>query len=211
MANYSERIKQLRLARGWSQRDLADKLDVTKVAVSHYERGVRKPDINVVTALCDIFNVSSDYLLGAEDVTMRYLREDDLRKLDSVRRVPVFGDVAAGVPIEAIEDVIDWEEITEGLPGEYFGLRVKGDSMSPRIMEGDVLIVHAQPDVESGEVAIVQINGDHATCKRVMKHSDGVSLISFNPSYAPMIYTNDQIERLPVTILGKVVENRQKY
>lgn len=211
MANYSERIKQLRLARGWSQQTLSEKLNLTKMAVSQYERGVRKPDINIVTALCDIFNVSSDYLLGAEDVTMRYLREDDLRKLDSARRVPVFGDVAAGVPIEAIEDVIDWEEITEGLPGEYFGLRVKGDSMSPRIMEGDVLIVHAQPDVESGEVAIVQINGDHATCKRVVKHSDGVSLISFNPSYAPMIYTNDQIERLPVTILGKVVENRQKY
>ena len=85
MTNYSDRIKELRKMRHWTQQDLADKLDITKVAVSQYERGVRKPDINVVTALCDIFNVSSDYLLGNDDVTVRYLDEKDIRKLDGVR------------------------------------------------------------------------------------------------------------------------------
>ena len=84
MATYSDRIKELRMMRNWSQQTLADKLDITKVAVSQYERGVRKPDINVITALCDVFNVSSDYLLGNEDVTVRYLNEKDLEKLDNV-------------------------------------------------------------------------------------------------------------------------------
>lgn len=83
--------------------------------------------------------------------------------------------------------------------------------MQPRIVEGDIVIVRQQPDADSGDVVIVQVNGDKATCKRLAKYSSGISLISFNPAYEPMNYTNEQIERLPVTIIGKVVENRQKY
>ena len=85
MATYSNRIKELRKNRGWSQFQLAEKLDISNVAVSQYERGVRKPDINVLTAMCDIFNVSSDYLLGNDDVTVRYLDGEDIKKLDSVQ------------------------------------------------------------------------------------------------------------------------------
>lgn len=211
MATYSERIKELRKNKHLSQLDLADKLGVNKVTVSQYERGVRRPNIDVVAALCDIFNVSTDYLLGEDDVTVRFVNGEGLKKLDAVQRIPVLGRVAAGIPIEAIEDVIDWEDITEDAPGEYFGLRIKGDSMSPRIVEGDTVIVHAQNDAENGDVVIVQINGDTATCKRLMKHGTGISLISFNPAYAPMTYNNEEIQALPVTIIGKVIENRQRF
>lgn len=215
MATYSERIRELRILHEMSQQDLADRLDVNKVTISQYERGVRKPDLNVLTALCDIFNVSSDYLLGKDDVTIRIVGKEGLERLVSARtkRIPVLGRVAAGVPIDAIEDVLDWEEIPEAMAatGEFFGLRVKGDSMQPRIAEGDVVIVRSQPDAESGDVVIVQVNGDTATCKRLMKHETGISLISFNPMYEPINFTNEEIERLPVTIIGKVVENRQKY
>lgn len=211
MATYSERIKELRKNKHLSQLDLADKLGVNKVTVSQYERGVRRPNIDVVSALCDIFNVSTDYLLGEDDVTVRFVNGEGLKKLDAVQRIPVLGRVAAGIPIEAIEDVIDWEDITEDAPGEYFGLRIKGDSMSPRIVEGDTVIVHAQSDAENGDVVIVQINGDTATCKRLMKHGTGISLISFNPAYAPMTYNNEEIQALPVTIIGKVIENRQRF
>jgi len=211
MATYSERIRELRKMRGMSQQDLANKLDLNKVAISQYERGVRRPSIDIVSALCDIFNVSSDFLLGEDDVTIRIVNTDEIKKLDSPRRIPVLGRVAAGIPIDAIEDVIDWEDISEDAPGEYFGLKIKGDSMMPRIVEGDVVIVHSQPDAESGDVVIVQINGDTATCKRLAKYDTGISLISFNPMYAPINFTNEEIEKLPVTIIGKVIENRQKY
>lgn len=213
MATYSERIRELRKMRGMSQQDLADKLDLNKVAISQYERGVRRPNIDIVSALCDIFNVSSGYLLGEDDATIRIVSTDEIKKLDTPRRVPVLGRVAAGVPIDAIEDVLDWEEIPEAMAmtGEFFGLKIKGDSMQPRIAEGDVVIVRNQPDAESGDVVIVQVNGDTATCKRLMKHETGISLISFNPMYEPINFTNEEIERLPVTIIGKVVENRQKY
>ena len=83
--------------------------------------------------------------------------------------------------------------------------------MQPRIVEGDVVIVRSQNDAESGDVVIVQVNGDKATCKRLAKYASGISLISFNPAYEPMNFTNAEIEQLPVTIIGKVVENRQKY
>lgn len=211
MATYSERIRELRKMRGMSQQDLANKLDLNKVAISQYERGVRRPSIDIVSALCDIFNVSSDFLLGEDDMTIRIVNTDEIKKLDSPRRIPVLGRVAAGIPIDAIEDIIDWEDIVENAPGEYFGLKIKGDSMMPRIVEGDVVIVHSQPDAESGDVVIVQINGDTATCKRLAKYDTGISLISFNPMYAPINFTNEEIKNLPVTIIGKVVENRQKY
>lgn len=83
--------------------------------------------------------------------------------------------------------------------------------MSPRISEGDTVIVRKQDDAESGDVVIATINGDSATCKRLMKYESGISLISFNPAYKPMEFTNEQITTVPVHIIGKVVENRQKY
>ena len=155
MATYSERIRELRVLHGMSQQDLADRLDVNKVTISQYERGVRKPDLNALTALCDIFNVSSDYLIGKDDTTIRIVGKEGLERLVSARtkRIPVLGRVAAGIPIDAIEDVLeDWEEIPEAMAatGEFFGLKIKGDSMQPRIAEGDVVIVRSQPDAESG-------------------------------------------------------------
>lgn len=215
MKKYSNRVRELRLAKSLSQEQLAEKIGLTKQAISQYERGERNPSMTVLDALCDFFNVSSDYLLGKDSVTLRFVGKDEIDKLESKScvRVPVLGRVAAGIPIDAIEDVLDWEEIPEMMAatGEFFGLRIKGDSMQPRIADGDVVIVRSQPDAESGDVVIVQVNGDHATCKRIIKHNTGISLVSFNPVYPPIVYTNEEIKSLPVTIVGKVVENRQKY
>ena len=83
--------------------------------------------------------------------------------------------------------------------------------MIPRMYEGDVVIVRAQPDVENGEVAIVCVNGDEATCKVVRKTEEGISLISYNPSHDVMFYSKKQVNDLPVKIIGKVVELRAKF
>lgn len=109
--------------------------------------------------------------------------EEDKEKPRHARKIPVLGSVIAGIPIEAIEDIIDWEEIPEEMSkrGECFALMIKGDSMTPSIQEGDVVIVRKQSDVDSGDIAIVLVNGFEATCKQVMKSSDGITLISFNP------------------------------
>ena len=127
--------------------------------------------------------------------------------------IPVLGDVAAGLPIEAVENLVDYEEIDQAMAasGEHFGLRLKGDSMEPRMKDGDVVIVRKQEDVESGDTAVVLVNGNSATVKRIKKGPSGISLIPNNPAYDPMFYTCDEIAQLPVRILGKVVELRGKF
>ena len=130
-----------------------------------------------------------------------------------VVEINVLGRVAAGIPIEAIEDIIDTEEISSDMArtGEFFGLKIHGDSMEPRMCEGDVVIVRRQDDAESGEIVIATVNGSDATCKRLRKYRDGIELISNNPAYNPMFYSNEDIENKPVRIIGKVVELRGKF
>ena len=128
-------------------------------------------------------------------------------------RIPVYGSVAAGIPLDAIQDIEDYEEITDEMAraGEYAALKIKGNSMLPRFTPGDVVIVKLQNDVDNGDIAIVMVNGDEATCKKIKKTPEGVMLISTNPDYEPMFYTNREIEEKPVKIWGKVVELRAKF
>jgi len=223
MGYFRNRIKELRLERGLSQQSLADKLGVNKQTISQYERGVREPGFETLLALCDFFNVSTDYLLGNESHTSRLVNTAERKMLDAMRgdiptvppplRIPVLGRVAAGIPIDMIEDIVDWEELPASMAsrGEYFGLVIHGDSMEPKMSEGDVIIVRKQDDIESGQIGIITVNGDDATCKRIIKHSDGIMLISTNPRYEPMQYTREQMARLPIRILGKVIELRAKF
>ena len=127
-------------------------------------------------------------------------------------KIPVYGEIAAGLPIEAVEDIIDFEEITPEMAasGEYIALSVRGDSMAPRILEGDVVIIRRQETIESGEVAAVMVNGNSATLKRVRYADNGLWLLGNNPSFQPIFYTKQECATLPVRILGKMVEFRGK-
>lgn len=209
MSTYGERIKELRERKGLSQQELANMLDITKAAVSHYERCFRKPSIETLEALCDIFNVSFDYLLGVENVTPRLVDKEGLDRLEA-KQVPVVADVAAGIPLSTWEDVIGWEEI-ESKAGDFFALRIKGDSMSPKIQDGDVVVVRSQPDAETGDIVIAKVNGDESCCKRLIKSADGITLQSLNPDYLPIYLSRTEIETQPVRILGKVIELRRKF
>ena len=198
-------IRELRLASGLSQKDLAKKLHIAPNSLSQYENGNRRIDSELAKRVADYFHVSLDTV---------YDYNAPSRPASSGVQIPVLGEVRAGLPIEAVENIIDYEEISAELArsGEYFALRVVGDSMEPRIREGDVVIVRKQPDLESGEVGIVLVNGDSATVKKVVKHADGISLIAYNAaSYPPHFYTKKEITTLPVTIIGKVVELRGKF
>ena len=128
--------------------------------------------------------------------------------------IPVLGDVAAGIPIEAIEDIVDYEEIDAALAatGDFFGLRIKGSSMEPRIREDDVVIVRKQDDADTGDTAVVMVNGDSATVKRIKKEPDGsLVLIPNNPAYDAQHFSPAEIVDKPVHIIGKVVELRGKF
>ena len=102
-------------------------------------------------------------------------------------------------------------EISGGASCDYFALRVKGDSMNPRICDGDVLIVRQQKNADSGDVVVVRIGEEDATVKRYVRNEGSITLQPFNTAYEPLVFTNKQIKSLPVSIIGKVIENRQKY
>lgn len=200
MSNFSDMLRFLRKQRNITQDKLAEDLGLSKSAISMYETEKRLPSFEVLEAFADYFNVSLSVLNGEPE--------------SSAVRIPVVGHVVAGIPTEAVEDIVDWEEIPRSMAqrGDYIGLKVKGSSMEPRFIEGDTVIVRRQPDVNSGEIAIVFVNGDEATMKKVLKQSSGITLIAFNPAvYEPHYYSNEQIAELPITIYGKVVELRGKF
>lgn len=198
-------IKALREERGLSQASLARKLGVGQSAVAQWENGRSRPSSATMEKIAECFGVSLDYLCGASAVK-------DPAKPRGVL-IPVLGDVAAGVPIEAITDIVDYEEIDAAMArtGEYFGLRIKGASMEPRMREGDVVIVRKQETADSGDTVVVLVNGDSATVKKIKYGPDGITLIPSNPSYDPMFYSAAEVEQLPVRVIGRVVELRAKF
>lgn len=131
-----------------------------------------------------------------------------------ILRIPVLGRVVAGIPLEAIENIEGYEDIDlrKYPPGQYFGLKVMGRSMEPRLLEGDIVICRRQDTIESGDIAIVLVNGNEATIKQVKLGTTGITLIGFNPiEYAPHFYTNAEIANMPVQIIARVMEARHTF
>ena len=197
---FAENLRILRERKEMTQQQLADALKISRSTIGMYEKGNREPDFETLELIADFFNVDMGRLIG--NLTPK-----------KGNWIPVLGSVRAGLPMEAVENILDYEEIGEEMArqGDFFALQIKGDSMEPRIKEGDVVIVRKQPDVENGEIAIVLVNGDEATIKKVQKFAGGINLVPSNPAYDVKTFYNQKIESLPVKIIGKVVELRAKF
>lgn len=178
------RLRELRLKSGLSQSVVAAALGVTQQAYANYESAKRELSPENLRKLADFFDVSVDYLLERDAFDSNAPSPKPPSSPDSIW-VPVLGDVAAGIPIEAVTDIVGHEEIPKALAatGEFFGLRIKGSSMEPRICAGDVVIVRKQDDAETGDIAVVLVNGDAATVKKIKKRPEGLLLIPLNPAY----------------------------
>lgn len=196
----SEKIKARRQELGLTLEKVGDYVGVGKSTVRKWEQGeIANMRRDKIARLAEVLKVTPAYLMGWKE-------HNNLL-------VPVLGEVAAGYPMYANEDIVDYEEISPEMAaqGEHFGLRIKGNSMEPRICDGDVVIVRKQTDVDTGDTAVVLVNGDSAAVKRIKKSSDGLMLCPTNPNYEPMFYNLDDIEKLPVQVIGRVVELRAKY
>lgn len=196
------RLKEARKNARLSQQKVADYIGVSQNTYSYWENGKYNIDNESLKKLSELFDVSVDYLLGKE-----------ISK-PAKALIPVLGTVQAGIPIEAIEDIIDYEELHPSMlehGEEYFALQVRGDSMQPRMRDGDVVIVRKQSDVNHDDTAIVLVNGNEATIKRVLKSEAGIMLAPNNPAFEPKFYSNKDIAELPVVIMGKVIELRAKF
>jgi len=191
-------LKKAMFLKGWRQIDLVRATGLSDSQISSWYNGRYRPNGEAMAKIAKALGVTVDYLLGKEEVPISKLTMPQLHE------IPVIGKVAAGVPIDAQEDIIG----TVATDKNVFALQVKGDSMSPRIMDGDVLLVRQQDYAEDGDLVIALIDGE-ATCK-VLKRSHGaVSLVPFNAAYLPLVYTGSDAESM--RILGKVVESRHEW
>lgn len=199
-------LKYIRKKANVTQQKLAEEIGVSRSAISMWETEVCQPDYDTMIRLADYFGVTTDELLG-----LNPNRYDDIPVGQGIK-IPVLGKVQAGIPVEAVQDILGYEEITPELAetGEFFALCIRGESMEPRMLDGDIVIVRQQSDVESGDIAVVLVDGENATVKKIVKQKNGISLVAFNPVFEPIYYSNEDIESLPVIVLGKVVELRGK-
>ena len=204
------RVKQLRESHGLQQKHLALELGVSQPTVCNWESGLKEPSFKSTIKIADYFGVSTDYLLGKTNVP----NISESKSAKKGMRIPVLGHIPAGIPIEAIEDIIDYEEIPSswGKGGqEYFALKLKGDSMTPKYLEDDVVIFLASIDCNSGDDCAVIVNGDEATFKRVRKSESGITIQPLNADkYDSVFYSNEDVETLPLRVIGIAKEIRRK-
>lgn len=197
-----ERIKKLRKEKNLTQKKLGEILGVTEASYNRYENNNIDLSNDHLLKLAEYFNVSIDYLLGNE--------ENKKTPSNEGVRINVLGSVPAGIPLEAIEDIVDWEEIpSEWLKkGDYFALQLDGDSMSPKYLDKDVVIFKKQNTIDTNQEAIVYVNGYDATFKKIIIKDDGsITLQPLNPLHDPILVDKDET----FTVLGVPVELRRKF
>lgn len=191
---FVQRLREAMFLSGKRQKDICEATGYTDGQLSSWFNGRYRPNAEAMAKIAKYLGVTVDYLLGKEEISPA--------KLTKFRQIPVLGKVAAGKPLTAQEDVIG-EIYTDK---DVFALRIKGDSMSPRIMDGDTVLVRRQDFAEDGDLIIALID-DEATCKVFKKSHNVISLLPFNQIYAPLFYT----EQDDLKILGKVVESRHEW
>lgn len=202
---FSSNLRFYMEKRNKSRNEVCEALNFKYTTFTDWCNGVKYPRIDNIEKLANYFGISKSDLIE--------IKGNDTDDSIKAVQIPVLGYVKAGIPMTAIENIIDYEEISQeqARTGEFFGLQIKGDSMEPKISEGDVVIVRKQETVENGEIAVVLINGDDATVKKFYKTDAGIKLVSTNPTYDPFFFTPDEVNSLPVSVIGKVVELRAKF
>lgn len=208
MDTIGSRIRIARKNAQLTQYELSKLTHLSRSYIGDIEKDRYNPSVSTLKLIAKATNCPlSDLLTSAEPSS---------EKKPQGVKIPVVGKVVAGIPLEAIQesDIVDYEEIPLSMAstGTFFALRVSGSSMEPTLRDGDTVIVKQQPDVDSGNIAIVLVNGNDATIKEVQKSREGITLVGHNvAAYSPHFYSNAEIENLPVRIIGRVVESRRKF
>lgn len=210
MLEIYKRIRTRREDLGISQEELAKRLGYrSRSSINKIEKGENDIPQSKIVAFAQALQTTPEYLMGWE---LNAIQSSPKVRPKGIK-IPVLGVIAAGNPIDAVEDIIDYEEIPTkwAETGEYFGLVARGRSMEPRIFDGDVIIVRKQDFVDDKEIGVVIVNGSEATIKQIRCTESGFKLVGFNAAvFAPKEYTREEIDDLPVKIIGKAVEVRRK-
>lgn len=189
---------------GKTRNDMCGALGVKYTTFTDWVKGKTYPRIDSIEKMANYFGVEKSDLIEPRT---------GLKEVKAVK-IPVLGMVHAGYPMEAIEEILDWEEVTPEMAskGDLMALRVQGDCMEPKFSDGDTVIVRCQSTAESGDIVIAMVNHDEAEMKKLKRFDNGfINLIPLNPSYSARSFSPQEIEELPIRILGKVVELRAKF
>lgn len=209
-----EYLKSLREKKDLSTRDVSDLAKVSNSYLSLVENGHRRASAVILKKLAPVYNVN--YLdlyvkAGYADLAEYEKQQQLLTPLSNQITIPTLGTVKAGYDYLAQENIVGYESIDNVSDKEnYYALKVTGDSMEPLFSDGDIAIVHKQDDFVSGNTCIILINGDEATVKKVVKKNDGIDLIAMNPYYPVKHFTKEEMKKIPVEIIGKVIESRKR-
>lgn len=202
-----DKIRELR-GKEMTQRDLAKKLGISTSAVGMYEQNRREPDLETLKKIAKTFDISLDGLMEYGEEPL--VDTTQAIPLKARHLLPVVGRVCAGNGVLAAEDIIGYEAADEKYnEEEYFWLKVSGDSMAPRIDDGDFLLIRKQNSVDSGDVGVFVVDGQEGVVKKVIYDEGSIELISFNPYYPPMKFKG--LDVLRVRVCGKVIESKRKW
>ena len=199
---FAENLRKQAAIAGENQPDIAEVLGVTKSAVNSYFTGTKMPRMDRIKKLAEHFGCNVSDLIDDKTV------EDQITAV----AIPVLGTVPAGVPIEAIQDILGHEEIPKIMAdtGEFFCLRVEGNSMYPLLYSGETIVIKKQETADNGDIVVALVDNEETTVKRLKKMSDGIILEAENPEYNSLYFNEKQIKNEKVKIIGKAVESRKK-
>lgn len=204
--SFKNRLTKALETRNLKPVELHEKTGLSESLISKYLSGVAIPRQRKIDILSDALSVNPVWLMGY-DVPMESIPIKNIEKI----KIPVLGTVKAGYDYLAQENIIGYESIDNvSDPENYYALQVTGDSMEPLFSDGDIAIVHKQDDFDSGNTCIVLVNGDEATVKKVVRMDDGIDLIAMNPYYPVRHFSKNEMNEIPVKIIGKVVEARKR-
>ena len=211
---FQKRLAEALRIRNMKPVELYEKTGISESLLSKYLSGSAVARQKKLTLLADALNVNEVWLMGYDVPMDRDLNSLNITPLSDLQQteIPVLGKVKAGYDYLADENVIGhvYLDFKPSDPENYYALQVTGDSMEPLFSDGDIAIIHKQDDFDSGNTCIILVNGDEATVKKVVKMDDGIDLIAMNPYYPRRHFSKIEIEKIPVKIIGKVVEARKR-
>lgn len=203
---FQNRLQKAMNIRNMKQVDLVEKTGLDKTLLSKYLSGISNARQDKLTALAEALQVNEIWLMGY-DIPMESIPIKNIEKI----KIPVLGTVKAGYDYLAQENIVGYESIDNvSDPENYYALQVTGNSMEPLFSDGDIAIVHKQDNFDSGNTCIILVNGEEATVKKVVRMDDGIDLIAMNPYYPVRHFSKNEMNEIPVKIIGKVVEARKR-
>ena len=209
---FSDKLKELRASKKLTQEEFAKAISVSKGAVAMWETGKRTPDTDMLKTISRFFKVTVDELIGNTHEPPEYSNISEIIPQDNIYKIPVYETVSAGFGAFAQDEILEYIPVVITNPydaRDTIGIRVKGNSMYPKIEDGDIIIVRKQESVDSGSIAVLLLDGEEGLVKKVEYGPDWIDLISINPEYAPRHFEKAEVLRLRV--VGLVVGSYKKF